>query len=414
MHEGDGPHPTPRDGNDTGRSKKRSSHKKKDKSTDSQTPTTPVTTLEPKSTLITEVGGAHVASDGSPTKTPHKHRKHSKKNEEPAPQPSDSDLLEAEIDKVINDGEIPPPEKQEEVLAFARKRQLDSMIREDFYTARKYKWAEDILQRAIQEERRRCDNSGYIQAIDERIGALEQRIEATQSEYDQKMRDFDASVQTKRQELEAKHAQEEKEFEEEWAKPENLAMYNRASPHLIQLRQIMKIQALSRDYDSAMHTKTIAENVQRQEEEESQKRAVSAMRIAYSQMRERQEKEMEFAQQNWDRHRFELEAKKAQAIKGDQMAIRQLEQRRSTPGPKKIRVGGALVMLPEAQTGTASLAVSRATTSPRTRKRMIQYRTGNNVTKLNLHGLNVRECMTPTRTQQPFRPRTTKRYRAYQ
>ena len=398
-------HPSPRDdnGDDTGRRKKHSSRKKKEKQ---ETP------APEESTLITEVSGSKVATDEAPEKKKHHHRKREKK-EEP-PQPSETEILEGDIDKLLNDGENPPPEKLEDVLAFARRRQIETMMKEDFYEARKYKWAEDLLQKAINEEKQRQDNSEYIHSIDERIGALEQRIEATQSEYDEKIREYDTSVEARRQELQSKHAQEEQQFEEAWAKPESLAMFNRASPQLIQLRQIMKIQALSKDFDSAMHTKSIAENMQRQEEEESQKRAVSAMRAAYSQMRERQEKEMAFAQQNWDRHRVEIEAKRDRAIKADELAIRQLEQRKSTPGPKRIRVGGALLTLPETPAGSASLAVSRGTTSPRTRKRMIQYRTGNNVIKLNLHGLNVRECISPVRAQQPFRPRTTKRYRAYQ
>ena len=394
-------HPSPRD--DTDRHKKHSSRKKKEKQ---ETP------AAEESTLITEVSGSKVATDEAPEKKKHRHRKREKK-EEP-PQPSESEILEGDIDRLLNDGENPPPEKLEDVLAFARRRQIETMMKEDFYEARKFKWAEDLLTKAINEEKQRADNSEYIHSIEERIGALEQRIEATQNEYDEKIREYDTSVEARRQELQSKHAQEEQQFEEAWAKPENLAMFNRASPHLIQLRQIMKIQALSKDFDSAMHTKSIAENMQRQEEEESQKRAVSAMRAAYSQMRERQEKEMAFAQENWERHRVEIEAKRDRAIKADEMAIRQLEQRKSTPGPKRIRVGGALLTLPETTAGSASLAVSRGTTSPRTRKRMIQYRTGNNVIKLNLHGLNVRECISPTRTQQPFRPRTTKRYRAYQ
>ena len=373
-------HPSPRDdnGDDTGRRKKHSSRKKKEKQ---ETP------APEESTLITEVSGSKVATDEAPEKKKHHHRKREKK-EEP-PQPSETEILEGDIDKLLNDGENPPPEKLEDVLAFARRRQIETMMKEDFYEARKYKWAEDLLQKAINEEKQRQDNSEYIHSIDERIGALEQRIEATQSEYDEKIREYDTSVEARRQELQSKHAQEEQQFEEAWAKPESLAMFNRASPQLIQLRQIMKIQALSKDFDSAMHTKSIAENMQRQEEEESQKRAVSAMRAAYSQMRERQEKEMAFAQQNWDRHRVEIEAKRDRAIKADELAIRQLEQRKSTPGPKRIRVGGALLTLPETPAGSASLAVSRGTTSPRTRKRMIQYRTGNNVIKLNLHDVCI-------------------------
>jgi hypothetical protein len=317
------------------------------------------------------------------------------------------DPMEERVDYVVATGRPPAPEEWEEVLTYARRKEIDALLVDDYDNARRYKRTEDVIRQAIQENESRPDRKSWQDSIDARIAHLNRRIKEATTEWDDRISQLEADSADRRSAMESRHAQDNAEFEEEWGSENFLLTFSKASPALLQLRQIQRNQALSKDFDGALKTKAIADQRQEMEEDASQLRAIRAMRIAYSQMKARHAKEVQLSDEHTNIQYSKLEDMKARDIGTLKRAIQQLEARKERPRPRLI---APTIVGPRATT-----SVSNRPASPETRKSLYAYRTSKeHQAKLRLPGFDVNEHLHPAKPQtQPFRPRTTRRFRGY-
>jgi hypothetical protein len=315
----------------------------------------------------------------------------------------DADPLEREVDAVVETGQPPPVAEQEELLAYVRRRGIDSILSDDYENARRYKITEDVVQHAMHEERMRKDANSWIDSLDSRISGLRRRIDQINEDWDARSAAFDAEFELRRSEMEQRHCERRREFEEQWRDAHFLCGFSKASPMLLQLRQVQRNQALSRDFDGALATKAIADRRQAAEEEESRARATRVMRTEWEQLRARQGRAAQLAEEHRVRQHAYMDEARAREIATVQLAIQQIEGRKSGPMPKLV---GPAIVRPKPQ--------NNRPTSPETRRNLYAYRTAKEKQpRLSLPGVDVEQCVRPTRApSQPFRPRTTKRYRA--
>jgi hypothetical protein len=322
-----------------------------------------------------------------------------------APGAEDRDLLEQKVGAVVETGQPPPVAEQEPLLAYVRRRGVDSILADDYEKARRYQITEEIVQRAIHEERMRSDTNSWIDSLDSRISGLRRRIDQINAEWDARLADSAGAFAERRDRMERRHSDERREFREQWRDAHVLCGFSKASPVLLQLRQVQRNQALSRDFEGALATKAIADRRQAAEEEESRARATRAMRAEWEHLRTRQEREAQLADEHRVRQRAYMDEMRAREIAGLQLAIQQIEGRKSGPRPKFV---GPVVVRPKLQDDRP--------TSPATRRNLYEYRTAKEKqTRLRLPGVDVEQCVRPARAPaQPFKPRTTKRYRTCQ
>jgi hypothetical protein len=221
----------------------------------------------------------------------------------------------------------------------------------------------------------------------------------TSAEWDHKIQESNDLFEKRRSEIEERHSRERQEFTAQWSNPDFLLSFCKASPQLLQLRQVQRNHALSKDFDGAIATKSIADRRQAIEEADSLTRAKAAMRTQYQQMAARQSRELEAVNTHKAQQTGNLQELKEHEITQLRQAIRRLEVRRAGPLPK-------IPAPPEA-------APNESGTSPSTRMSLISYRTSRGRAKLNVPGISLEQCLQPSKahTQQPWRPRTIKRYR---
>jgi hypothetical protein len=317
------------------------------------------------------------------------------------------DPMEEKVDYVAATGLPPAPEEWEEVLNYAQRKEIDALLADDYDNARRYKRTEDVIRRAVHDAETHSDKNKWQDSIDARIANLNRQIEEVTAKWDEKIRQLEAASADRRSQMESRHAEDEAVFEEEWGSDKFLLTFNKASPALLQLRQIQRNQALSKDFDGALYTKAIADQRQEMEEDASQLRAIRTMRIAYSQMKARHEKEIWLSDEHTNSQRSKFEDMKAHEVVRLRLAIRQLEVRRGGPKP---RLTGPTIIKPRA---TAS--VGNRPASPETRKSLYAYRTSKeHQAKLRIPGFDIIQHLHPAKPQTPpFRPRTTRRFRGY-
>lgn len=245
------------------------------------------------------------------------------------------------------------------------------------------------------------------------------------------------------------HREELQKFEEKWESSGNLKHYNIASLSLLQLREIEKSQTLAKEYEAASHTKSVADDLQKKEEE-TEKILVTTMRKQYSIMISKQKNERECTQENWDRHKRFIQLQKEKQRKQVDQAAQQLELRRSqlffdshpyktsiiAPTLKtrpttatSMRVSSNHVIsrtIPqeiistefEKGSETDSLNMNSGISNrsvmantPRIRKSIADFKSQPTETKLNLTGISISQLEKRNTNKYPFHPRMIKRYR---
>jgi hypothetical protein len=323
--------------------------------------------------------------------------------------PLDEDECEQCIIELLTNKTLPAPEMYGKLLEYVEEKQIDMMVKNDYEEAGRYRNAEEMLYGAINSEKNRTGNEYWAQSIDKRIEQVNARINQVNEDHNKRIEHFRKVVAQRREEIENRHADELTNFEAYWSSPDILAQYSKGSKQLLQLRQVQRNQALARDFDAALRTKKLADDIQLEEEAQAQQRAMQSMRAAHKILLEKQARELQIASENWVRHEQDLCAQKDQEIAIRRMVISQLEMRKNSGPPKwgrgRIEENTRARSVPDAQ---------RLPMNPNCRMHMVNYRTSNDGSKLRLPELDVGNCLHPAKSSaQTFRPRAVKRFRCY-
>jgi hypothetical protein len=175
------------------------------------------------------------------------------------------------------------------------------------------------------------------------------------------MADFDKRQRERRVEIGERQAKEMRDFEAEWNSGGKLDAFAKASRSLIEARNAQKRAALACDFPRAKELKAMGDRLEREETEAATRRAGEAMRAALMTLEQKHRRELECAVRNWERQRQKLESDQATEIGQLELGLRHLEERRTEPP------AGSRRPVTRGPRGTAS-------TSPRTRARLSEYR----------------------------------------
>jgi hypothetical protein len=317
----------------------------------------------------------------------------------------DADDPESQIDHIVESREAPPAESRDFFLEYARKHEVDSLLQDDYSNARRYKITEDVIHEAIRIERARTDTRSWLDAIDERISRLTDRISDIETNYNDRIARLEEEFNVRRGAMEERHSEEREAFADAWSSPSVHTGFDKASPALLQLRQIMRNQALSKDFDMALMIKAEVERLQKQEQDEAQVRAVNTMRLHFMRLQEAQAHKMAVAEDHYRQLIENCTETRDKEVGPLRLAIQQLRMKKIGPTPKLL---GAAITRPR------SAASNIRPTSSTTKRNLSAYRTSQDQGRLYLPPFNVVEALQPCAlsASQPVRPRTTKRYRS--
>jgi hypothetical protein len=313
------------------------------------------------------------------------------------PEPSESDDPESQITRMATTGELPDPAVQPDLLVYSRRREVEAILNDDYRAARRYKDSQTVLSRAIRDNQTKTVTNIWVDSLDARIAALRQKTVDLRMDWDDRIGEYETVVDDRRQKLSERHDQEIEDFEKECGSPQFRQRFSKASPHLLHIRQIQRQQALLTDFEAALQTKAVADQMQKAEEAESDARAVFWMQSEYKRIVDKHRSELAIATGVWDTHRRNLEKQRDEEIAVTNLAIGQLEYRKSLAPSSGVMTQPSVIV-----------------TTPRTRQILTQFKSSKDASRLTLPTRDFVQCIRPQpRSPQPFRPRTTKRYRGY-
>lgn len=155
-------------------------------------------------------------------------------------------------------------------------------------------------------------SDGSSATLQSRLEEVKKQKIIAETEWEDRIKALKESEQSKIEEIEARQQKEREEFEEKCQTQEFLQKFTKPSARLLQLWKLQKGLALQHDFEGAKEMKARAEQLQKQETDEAQKRAISSVKVNYEKLVVKQQRELECAVANGKRKisQMEIEMKK--------------------------------------------------------------------------------------------------------
>lgn len=290
----------------------------------------------------------------------------------------DPTYLEELYNNLLQRKEIPSDEYRKPLLSLLRSRMMKYIIEEDYDKAQELKEAEDLLQSAST-----LVSDNVTMTVEERINATKNNIATIEDSWRNKLLNFEKEKINRLNELEKTHKRELVALEQHCSSQEFLVNFDKPSGSLLHIRKLQKIRALSKDFIGAKALKKQADELQLKESEEAKQRAIQRMKVLYGNLMQKQERELFCAKQKLLRQKTELELERDDELKPLKSLLTQLEN--NSHGPLKYFN----------PTKSRSFVPLASATTPRTRKKVAEYKRSVSGQRLNLNGIDVTKYIRP-------------------
>lgn len=323
------------------------------------------------------------SNERSTKKSNKKETKEDDLNEEP-------DIVQNALQNLIKSREIPPEEVQPQVLRSLKTLFLNALIEEDYDKASQL---EDLLKYVgdnYESQVNKALRELQTKALESRLNLARDILNKKTSEWDDIYIMFKEDQKKRRSELEEKLSSQQQEFEAHWNDPNNLIMFKKPSPQLLQLKKQQKLLAITKKFEEAKQVKRMADRLQIAESQEAQNRAVSAMKTQYRKLADDQSREVDcFVEHERRIERF-MAAERAKAIGPCVMLIRQLEAAVEAGRPTNLKPRKE-VFTSNRRTRLIRTEAAIPPASPRTTRAMSNFMFADEPEKLKVDGINVKK-----------------------
>jgi hypothetical protein len=256
---------------------------------------------------------------------------------------------------------LPPRSVKSQLMPHIAALRVEAAEHRDYKTAARLSQAEQELRSYFQSEMHHDRAVRVVQTPATTASGLSERLQAAIDKFDQDIAEYTQSRNEFMEELRLAHEFEMKEFHERWADPECLKAYTKASPHLLQLREIERRKVLLMDYDGAEETRKAADRVESEETAIANAKIQQGMAMQLAQIKKRHQMEIDAAERLTEKKLCHLRTQKSSIVVPLQKQLAKAE-RREEMEPVVIRAlsnRGRQVRAPRYEGDDVDLASSR-------------------------------------------------------
>ncbi|OHT12986.1 hypothetical protein TRFO_16937 [Tritrichomonas foetus] len=311
----------------------------------------------------------------------------------------DDDPIYQAMNNLIENHEIPPPEIQREVLCMMKKESVHCIVTENYDRAEAIEESTVYLRQYMQAEFSTIKAEQDKIAIEKRIEKVKKEIKLENAEWDQVLKSFKEEQKKMRKVLLKQHQEEQIKYEEKWAEPNMMIPFNKPSSQLLQLRKQQKSLALTKKFTEAKALKAKADQLQKLEAADAEKRAIAAIRNGYQILLDKQKRELECFDEHERRSYTYINSEKMKLIEPLEKLYRSLnitKEDRIDPHTMSKREVKKDERLPQA--------------TPRSKKTYNEFRTTEDTSKLNLNGVKLRRFVANKRATSAYRISRVSKY----
>jgi hypothetical protein len=298
------------------------------------------------------------------------------------------------LKKVIDKHDPLDADLRPSVVVHAREKSVHHLIQKEYDDATDCDIAIDFLLAKMRTDGIADDFAEQTHKLQKKFNYYE-KLDKTLTQKKREYIDADrAELQRQLGRLQERHESEQRDFEMVWSDESAKRHFNRPSVQLLQLRQQQKAFALVHDFQSAKAFKQVVEVMERREITEGVRKYEEAVRIAWQQLKEKQEKERPCLIELRDYELVVATTEKDQKIASNGLLRESLKRRKDGPKHLKrpnIRVPGVK------GSGIPGNEPSRpyAMITKRTRSQLLMYRIAADTRRLDLNPPAVRMIVKP-------------------
>ncbi|OHT16947.1 hypothetical protein TRFO_12838 [Tritrichomonas foetus] len=270
----------------------------------------------------------------SQRKSTKRSRRKAAEEDEEIVQYSDEQLNEA-YEEFKKRKQLPPYLMRDAVLDYARRQSLQFMVDENYDAAYKNDLSVNDLLLEYSKDSGGYNTETITRNLEARIEMAQQQRQKSNEKYQSRIQMMKEYEQQKLHQLEDLQEEERKQFEASCQKPEFLQKFSKPSTKLLQIRKIQKSLALAHKFEEAKDVKSEADQMQKAETVQAQRRAIEYIRSSYAQLLEKHQQQLECATENGKRKIRALEEQLNRENLANRNLIRQLELRLKETKTKK-------------------------------------------------------------------------------
>lgn len=295
--------------------------------------------------------------------------------------------------ELVNEGIAPPPHLVAPVQMMLHRAYLRAVKTENYDEGIKIDRAMKINGSYIEEDLETQRKNDRTQTIHYRLSQAEKGYKDKEKEWKEIFTGFYQEQSQLREELKQRQQAEEDEFANKWADPHNFKDYNKPSPSLLQLRKIQKGFAMARDFENAKKVRKQADDLQRQETENAERKALNAMLLEHQKLQEKHHKEIICFDEKEKRTELFLSTNRESELHPLEMLIKQLTTSLNAMKPRNLKPQRTSF---QSTARTRAYVAESITLPPKDRKTVSQLNTFRNKdepNKLELTGFDVKQIM---------------------
>ena len=316
---------------------------------------------------------------------------------------SDEDL-QAALDRMLKKKRMPEMEMRPYLVDYAKNQSVHELMRENYDQAAKIDEAVDLLMQSLHRDEDAQDCEKQTESLKEKYQTAQVQNKHIQDEFAQRIEQLREAENERLDRLERQHEKERSEFEEQWARPETTTTFSKPSAQLLQVRKMQKSMAIAHKFEEAKKLKATGDQMQREESVVASQKAVGAMRVAYQQLIDKQEREMDCFMANGYRKLQTLETERDKKLQANEKLRNQLDTR--IKGPKVPR--RPPVPIPDLAPADTRGSVT-GIISTRTRSQLAMYKKSPETTRLQIQLGDIQKITKPM-TPSPKKGKPRRRF----
>lgn len=272
------------------------------------------------------------------------------------------ELVKDAYERFIKYGELPSPDLRDGVIQYINHKKVDALCESDYDQAEMCDEQMMEFTKLINQENCARSNEDRARIVEFRLNRLNEERMELERQWNHKIERQQQANQRRIEKLEEKHEKELEDFREKWKSNDYLKQFNKSSPKLLQLRYQEKQLAISRRYTDAKEVKRIADKLQIEEEKQMQIAIEKKISIEFSKLNEKQQKEIESANDHNDKIITQLQLQKIKDLKPYEQQLKSKNQKKAASATK---FGSSYY----------SISPMAAISTPRTLSRFAKYKT---------------------------------------
>ena len=312
--------------------------------------------------------------------------------------------LQAALDRMLKKKRMPEMEMRPYLVDYAKDQSVYQLMRENYDQAAKIDEAVDLLMQSLHRDEDAQDCEKQTESLKEKYQTAQVQNKHIQDEFAQRIGQLREAENERLARLERQHERERSEFEEQWARPETTATYSKPSAQLLQVRKMQKSMAIAHKFEEAKKLKATGDQMQREESVVASQKAVGAMKVAYQQLIDKQEREMDCFMANGYRKLQTLETERDKKLQANEKLRNQLDTR--IKGPKVPR--RPPVPIPDLAPADTRGSVT-GVISTRTRSQLAVYKKSPETTRLQIQLGDIQKITKPM-TPSPKKGKPRRRF----